>query len=89
MTQMTETMMAFKDELQKLRKKAGLSQAGLARKAGIPVRTIQNWEQGHRGPRAIHLMPLARALGVSVETLLVEMEGESSTKKPRRRRKEK
>jgi transcriptional regulator with XRE-family HTH domain len=87
MTQMTEAMMSFKDELQKLRKKAELSQAGLARKAGISVRSIQNWEQGHRGPKAMHLMALARALGVSVETLLAELEKESPRKKTRRRRK--
>jgi hypothetical protein len=39
------------------------------------------------GPRAMHLMTLARALNVSVETLLAELQGEASAQKPRRRRK--
>jgi len=34
------------------------------------VRNIQNWEQGHRIPRAQVLLRLARAVGVPVEQLL-------------------
>lgn len=34
------------------RKEAGLSQAGVQTKLGIPVRTLQNWEEGTRTPPA-------------------------------------
>lgn len=69
---MLEGLMPFGDILQRLRMEAGLSQADLAEKAGLSARSIQNWEQGHRAPRARPLMSLASALGVSVETLLAD-----------------
>jgi transcriptional regulator with XRE-family HTH domain len=62
--------MRFSDLLRKLREKASLSQAGLARKAGLSVRSIQNWEQGHRGPSIQGIIALSRGLGVSAEVLL-------------------
>ena len=62
--------MAFGTMLKAMREKAGLSQAALAERAGLSVRNIQNWEQGHRVPRAQVLLRLARAVGVPVEQLL-------------------
>lgn len=62
--------MGFAENLQRLRESAGLSQSGLATKSGIPLRSIQNWEQGHRTPRADVLLSLAKALGVGVDSLL-------------------
>jgi transcriptional regulator with XRE-family HTH domain len=62
--------MGFGKHLQKLRERAGLSQTGLAEHSGQSLRSIQNWEQGHRAPRAAAILALARALGVSAETLL-------------------
>jgi transcriptional regulator with XRE-family HTH domain len=59
--------------IQKLKEQAGLSQSELARKAGVPVRSVQNWEQGHRLPRAQALLPLADALGVPVDKLIKSM----------------
>jgi transcriptional regulator with XRE-family HTH domain len=73
--------------MRQLRMKAGLSQAGLAREAGLPLRSIQNWEQGHRLPRVDCLLPLAAALGVAVEALLVN--GDAAAGKPVRKRKAK
>lgn len=35
-------------ELKEIRKKTGLSQVQFAERAGMPVRTYQNYEQGHR-----------------------------------------
>jgi transcriptional regulator with XRE-family HTH domain len=58
--------------LQAYRKRAKLTQAQLAERTGIPLRSIQNWEIGHRMPRAGALLSLARAVGVSVEQLLTE-----------------
>lgn len=81
---MWEASMAFKDKLKELREKAGLSQAELAGKASLSVRSIQNWEQGHRGPSTDGLVALARALGVSMEALLVD--GQSRNRPPSRKR---
>jgi len=65
--------MQFPKLLQKLRKKAGLSQSELAQKADLSVRSIQNWEQGHRGPSAKGIIALAQGLGVSAEILLAAL----------------
>jgi putative transcriptional regulator len=81
--------MGLPEKLQRLREQAGLSQAALADKAGVPARSIQNWEQGHRAPRAPALLALARALEVPVETLIRALEadkprsGRSSTAEKR------
>jgi DNA-binding transcriptional regulator YiaG len=36
-------------DLKTRREQLGLSQAGFARVLGVSVRSLQNWEQGHRG----------------------------------------
>lgn len=74
--------MGFGEQLHRLRERAGLSQAELAEQSGQSLRSIQNWEQGHRAPRAAAILSLARALGVSAETLLSDM-----GKPPAKRRK--
>lgn len=59
--------MSFGQHLRGLREGAGLSRAGLARRARIPVSTLRNWE-GDRGfPNLPALLRLAEALGVPVE----------------------
>jgi putative transcriptional regulator len=37
-------------DVKKVRNQAGLAQADFARLIGVSVRTLQNWEQGHRKP---------------------------------------
>jgi transcriptional regulator with XRE-family HTH domain len=76
--------MAFPELLRKLREKAGLSQSGLAKKAGLSVRSIQNWEQGHRGPSAQGIIALAQGLKVSAEVLLAALR-RADTKKGKSR----
>lgn len=49
-----------------LRKRAGLSQAVAAKRAGIPVQTLRNWETGRREPLFTAACKLADALGISV-----------------------
>ena len=39
--------MTFGQNLQKLRERAGLSQSDLARRAGLSLRSLQNWEIEH------------------------------------------
>ena len=36
--------------IQELRKKTGLSQSKFAEYFGLPLRTVQEWEQGRRKP---------------------------------------
>ncbi len=42
--------MNFSDRIKELRKKTGLSQSKFSAKFGIPVRTLQQWEQGISAP---------------------------------------
>jgi len=55
-----------------IRNKTGLSQAAFARRIGVPVGTIRNWEQGRRspqGPARILLALLDRNPRIVEETL--------------------
>jgi transcriptional regulator with XRE-family HTH domain len=84
--------MRFADMLKQARERAGLTQEGLAEKTGLPLRSLQNWEQGHRTPRVGVILTLARALGTSAEGLLLALaedagRGEPEPKKPRKGRK--
>ncbi len=74
--------MGFASVLKNLREKAGLSQSELAERIGLSVRSIQNWEQGHRMPRAGVLLSLARGIGVPVENLLAEITDEEAPSPP-------
>lgn len=62
--------MGFGRMLKTLREEAGLTQEALAERSGLPLRSIQNWEQGHRVPRVQALPSLARAMGMPVERLV-------------------
>ena len=42
--------MDISERIKELRKKTGLSQSKFAAKFGIPVRTLQQWEQGISAP---------------------------------------
>jgi transcriptional regulator with XRE-family HTH domain len=79
--------MRFADMLKQAREKAGLSQTALAERTGLPLRSIQNWEQGHRAPRVAVVPRLAQAVGVPVEKLLVALAEGPAPQKPRRRTK--
>lgn len=55
-----------------IRNKTGLSQQAFARRIGVPVGTIRNWEQGRRtpqGPARILLALLDRNPRIVEETL--------------------
>ena len=54
------------------RKKAGLSQDALAEAVGVSRQAISKWELGAAVPETTKLVPLAAALGVSVDWLLSE-----------------
>ena len=60
--------------IRRLRNAAGLSQAALAREAGIGRVTLVRLEKGEHTPRYKTLCTIAKALGVDVSELLVEPE---------------
>jgi putative transcriptional regulator len=59
--------MSFGHHLRALREQAGLSRAELARRAGVPVSTLRNWENGRGFPGVPAFLGLAEALGVPAE----------------------
>ena len=61
--------MSFGGHLRTLRREARLSRAELARRAGVPVSTLRNWENNRGFPGPAACLRLAEALGVPVERL--------------------
>jgi transcriptional regulator with XRE-family HTH domain len=55
--------------LQRIREARGLSQAQLARKAGVPPASLRNWEQDRRGISLEAAARIAVALGISLDDL--------------------
>jgi transcriptional regulator with XRE-family HTH domain len=55
--------------LKALRLAARLTQRELAERSGIPLGTLVNWEQGRYRPALEDAVPLARALGISLDVL--------------------
>lgn len=48
----------------------GLTQAALAKKVGVSVRTVQKWETGAQRPKNSNLLRLARILGLDPADLV-------------------
>lgn len=54
----------------KIRKDRNISRTALAKLSGVPMRTIQNWEDGSRVARDVHqLKKVSDVLNVSIEEL--------------------
>lgn len=51
------------------RKKAGMSQRDLAKKAGVTLQSVWNWEKRGSAPSRRSLSKVAQALGVATATL--------------------
>jgi len=64
--------MPAKSRLRELRLKAGLSMRELARQIGEDHSNVRYWETNGIPPRSDVLLPLSKALGVTVEELLGE-----------------
>lgn len=68
----------YKNEgLQRLRKEAGLSQSQLAKKAGIRVQVLQQYEQGVRdlnGAKLATLLKLCNALECGLADIVTDEE---------------
>jgi transcriptional regulator with XRE-family HTH domain len=59
--------MLFAEKLRRLREAAGLTQSGLAERAGLPIGSIRNYEQGQREPLWRVLFKITQALGTTCE----------------------
>lgn len=76
----------FAERLKACREAAGLTQAAFAERLKVPLRTMQNYEQGRREPVIEMLVPIARALGVTVDELLAVGEARPKGKgRPRKK----
>ncbi|QCO57886.1 helix-turn-helix transcriptional regulator (plasmid) [Pseudorhodobacter turbinis] len=60
----------FGDRVAGAREAAGLRQEELARRIGVKLSTIQNWENDHSEPRANKLQMMSGMLNVSMRWLL-------------------
>jgi len=65
-------LMKTKSDLRKLREAAGLSVRELARQIDESHTNVSYWERSGQIPRSDKLAAIAKALGVTVETLLGE-----------------
>jgi transcriptional regulator with XRE-family HTH domain len=59
--------MEFSGMLKKFREEKGWTQAELAKRSGVSLRTIQGWEQGHRAPVSPDFFRVVKVLGVSAD----------------------
>jgi transcriptional regulator with XRE-family HTH domain len=72
--------------LARLRRDRGLSQAGLAEAAGVPVGTLRGWEYGRRTPLLDAACRVADALGITLDELAGRTPpAEPAPKKPRKK----
>jgi transcriptional regulator with XRE-family HTH domain len=76
----------FGKRLQRLRHEAGLSQAKLARAAGVPHGSLRNWEYDIREPLVGAAAKIARALGVSLDTLVGNGDVAAARPAPKRKK---
>lgn len=66
----------FGENIRNLRKKAGYTQQEYAKLLGISASAVGMYEQGRREPDQKLLLKMAETLGVSVDRLLSEEQGE-------------
>jgi transcriptional regulator with XRE-family HTH domain len=63
--------MSFGETLARLREAVGMTQAQLAQRAGVSIDTLRGWEHKRHLPRIDDAFRLARALGVSLDKLIL------------------
>lgn len=69
-TDYTDDAATFGDRIAAARDAMGMEQAQLARRLGIKIQTLQNWEDDRSEPRANKLQMLAGVLNVSIIWLM-------------------
>ncbi len=66
----TDETSTFGDRLTTARKSQGLDQASFARRIGVKVQTLRNWEEDRSEPRANRLQMIAGMLNVPIVWLM-------------------
>ncbi|MFC7462325.1 helix-turn-helix transcriptional regulator [Hydrogenophaga defluvii] len=61
---------AYAARLVAARRAAGLTQADVAKRVGVAQSTYSKWEAGESDMQAIHIRPLAKALGLNLEDVV-------------------
>lgn len=56
------THLTLPNKLRAFRRSRALSQSAAARRLGVPLKTLQAWEQGVRSPRSLGLVQLLQLL---------------------------
>ena len=69
----------------RLRHEAGMTQQQLADAAGVPVRTLQGWEQDRREPASRELYWLARGLVTTTDNVLGSLDRNRPARVPGKR----
>ena len=62
--------MTIGEAMKKARREKGYSQPKLAMKSGLLVQNISVWETGRAFPNIINLIPIADALGITLDELV-------------------
>lgn len=62
--------MQIGDVIRKYRKERHLTQEEMARRLGVTAPAVNKWERGNSYPDVLLLAPIARLLGISLDTLL-------------------
>ncbi|WP_370402704.1 helix-turn-helix domain-containing protein [Sulfitobacter sp. JB4-11] len=65
-----EDVATLGDRITAAREAQGMSQTAFARRLGVKLKTVQNWEEDRTEPRANRAQMLAGLLGVSLSWLL-------------------
>jgi transcriptional regulator with XRE-family HTH domain len=78
--------MGFAENLKACRTKAGLSQPQLAQAASVPIDSLRRWEQGKNVPGVDVARRLADAIGVTLDVLTADNDGDEEPKKPGRKK---
>lgn len=58
------------EAIRKAREAKGYTIPDLVRKAGVAFQTLHNWEKGISYPNVVYLIPVADALGVTLDELV-------------------
>ena len=61
---------AYGDMLVAARRAAGLTQVEVAKRVGVAQSTYSKWEAGDTDMQALHIRPLAKALGLALEDVV-------------------
>ena len=70
---MNENLDSREPTLRTLREAAGYTQEQLAKKLGVGIRIISDWENGKKIPKFDNAVSLASSLEVSLKTLAASM----------------